>query len=600
MLNILTVTLRTYPSTASILSLFKHKKLNQFTSFVDFLIRKIYPIGFTKWNKLDNKKGEVKLHRLEEKWHISQIKDTKPDPNSNQDNKYFAVRWDRNMDWEAIIVDNMRTLIDYNVFMSPQEKKVKLDIKKHLINGLLEKTLKLVGPSNLRDLVSLCTSLIMLKKLLSPSDYMQPLYYNDENVLHTIKELKTNNQIFKILSDLMKTINPISSEAEILDDILLPLIQKCTMVQIDFSSKKSPLQANQPQHNPINQPEIVEDLEDLEDIDIDIEEDNDDDDQNNDLEDEEDEEEQEDEDQPEPYVEENATHSDNLSLDDMIEELEYGQEGDNESEINQNQDNDLEDESEGDDEIMHDEQRHDYMDNDIDIASEADFEPMDADLVNNHNPLIARIPNEDNESDAYDYPHDRHDAHDEAAFNMIDMDENPFEDRINLEGRRMGHHRHHLDAHDDIEHELGEMGFYEFVNFLRRRDRDRPYGANPFIRNHRRGYDINFGHREGRISSRVARTNLESLFSIDRNNNDEDFWNANIVNHPVVVNRNRSQRSSDDFDDPRDALNGIIARDINDIHNRISNNPFMNRARQRERDPNSQPKTSNNPFDIIK
>ena len=217
--------------------MFKPKKLNQFTSFVDFLIRKIYPIGYTKWNILDNKE-DLKLGRLEEKWHISQIKDTNNDPNSIKDNKYFTVKWDRSMDWEAIIIDNMRTLIDYNVFMSPQEKKVKLDIKKHLINGLLEKTIKLAGPNNLRDIVSLCTSLIMLKKLLSPSDFMQPLYYNEENVLHTIKELKTNNQIFKILSDLMKSINPISTEAEILDDILVPLIQKMTHTHSDFDNRK--------------------------------------------------------------------------------------------------------------------------------------------------------------------------------------------------------------------------------------------------------------------------------------------------------------------------------------------------------------------------
>ena len=33
----------------------------------------------------------------------------------------------------------MRTLIDFNIFMNPQEKKIKLEIKKHLIAALIEK-----------------------------------------------------------------------------------------------------------------------------------------------------------------------------------------------------------------------------------------------------------------------------------------------------------------------------------------------------------------------------------------------------------------------------------------------------------------------------
>ena len=256
-------------------------------------------------------------------------------------------------------------------------------------------------------------------------------------------------------------------------------------------------------------------------------------------------------------------------------------------------DHDIHDESEGDEEMLDDQDQR-YMDHEIDIASEADFEPMDDDLVNNV--FMARVPNDDAESDVYEYVHDRHDA-DEAAFQMIDMDENPFEDRLNLVDRFMGHHRYPLEAHDDIEHELGEMGLYELVNLLRRRERDRPHGGgNLFLRNHRRGYDMNHGYRH----DRVARTNLESLFSIDRNNNDEDFWNSNIVNYPVASNRNRSQIPSDEFPDLRDGINGIIARDMNQLHSRIANNTLSNLRNQRERERHPESKASNNPFDILK
>ena len=254
-------------------------------------------------------------------------------------------------------------------------------------------------------------------------------------------------------------------------------------------------------------------------------------------------------------------------------------------------DHDIQDESEGDEEMLDDQDQR-YMDHDIDIASEADFEPMDNHLVDNA--FIPRMPNDDGESDAYEYAHDRQDE-DEPAFHMIDLDENPFEDRMNVNDRNMAHHRNQLEAHDDIEQELGEMGFYEFVNFLRRRER--PYGGgNLFLRNHRRGYDMNHGYRHGR----VTRTNLESLFSIDRNNNDEDFWNSNIVNHPVASNRNRLQIPSDEFSDPRNGISGIIARDMNQLHNRIASNPFSNLRNQRERERNPESKASNNPFDILK
>ena len=67
LISILTKIIATYPSTTSLLMLFKSKKLRQFPSFTDFLVRLIYPIGFQKWVKYDEDKHKDR-NKLQELW----------------------------------------------------------------------------------------------------------------------------------------------------------------------------------------------------------------------------------------------------------------------------------------------------------------------------------------------------------------------------------------------------------------------------------------------------------------------------------------------------------------------------------------------------
>jgi len=154
LLNILNKIIRTYPSTASLIALFKSKKLKNFKSFIDFLVKKIYPLGFLKWMKCDIN-NDLKLNKLEEIWKKSNIKGVKNDPKTENNEPSYRVSWDKNIEWENIIVNNMRTFIDYNVYMSHQEKKVKLELKRQFISALLEKLNKISNHSSLKSVAVL-------------------------------------------------------------------------------------------------------------------------------------------------------------------------------------------------------------------------------------------------------------------------------------------------------------------------------------------------------------------------------------------------------------------------------------------------------------
>lgn len=85
-------------------------------------------MGFIKWAKHDAE-TELDRSKLEEIWKQCDFKDTKLDPTVREGDKLYRVAFERSVDWESTIVRSMRTLVGFNVFMSPQEKKIKLEIK---------------------------------------------------------------------------------------------------------------------------------------------------------------------------------------------------------------------------------------------------------------------------------------------------------------------------------------------------------------------------------------------------------------------------------------------------------------------------------------
>ena len=191
------------------------------------MVRKIYPLGFIKWSKYDPE-DELDNWKLEEIWKQCDFKDTKLDPTVREGDKLYRVAFERNTDWEWTIVESMRTLVGFNIFMNPQEKKIKLEIKKYVISGLIDKLNNNSGPATLKSVTALWTSLILVRKLLSVDENTQILMYNKENVMNTIKDLKADGKVFKALADLMKTLNPLSVEAQIINPLLVPLLERMT------------------------------------------------------------------------------------------------------------------------------------------------------------------------------------------------------------------------------------------------------------------------------------------------------------------------------------------------------------------------------------
>jgi len=112
--------------------------------------------------------------------------------------------------------------------MSPHDKKIKLEIKKYVTVGIIDKLSSSSGPATLKGVTALCTSLILVNKLLSPDGSTQALLYNKSNVVDTIKSLKADKQVFKSLADLMATLSPLSAEARIINPVLVPLLERMT------------------------------------------------------------------------------------------------------------------------------------------------------------------------------------------------------------------------------------------------------------------------------------------------------------------------------------------------------------------------------------
>ena len=149
LLQILNKIIRTFPSTACMLVLFNSKRLKNFNNFCEFLVSMIYPMGFITW-RAPGSTHRDELGKFEDFWS----KDFKPSGIK------YRVRWSRNSDWENMIVENMRTLIDFNCFMSPGEKKIKIEIKRRIIQAVCDKASNSVQASNLKMINSLATSLI--------------------------------------------------------------------------------------------------------------------------------------------------------------------------------------------------------------------------------------------------------------------------------------------------------------------------------------------------------------------------------------------------------------------------------------------------------
>ena len=86
-------------------------------------------MGFITWSYYNPAK-DAELGPQEEVW--TRYDSGGPKHESKPDEKHvrYRVKWSRNSEWENIISENMKTLIDFNCLMTPQEKKIKLEIKK--------------------------------------------------------------------------------------------------------------------------------------------------------------------------------------------------------------------------------------------------------------------------------------------------------------------------------------------------------------------------------------------------------------------------------------------------------------------------------------
>mmetsp|Transcript_1347 Transcript_1347/g.1482 ORF Transcript_1347/g.1482 Transcript_1347/m.1482 type:complete len:500 (-) Transcript_1347:231-1730(-) len=487
----------------------------------------------------------------------------------------------------------MRTLVGFNIFTTPQEKKIKLEIKRHTISGLIEKLSKNSTTVNLRSIVALCTSLILLRKLLSTDDNIQTLFYNKENVAHTIKELKADNKIFKALAELMKSTNPLSPEAEVINPLLVPLIERMTFAEdakADPDDGQPLLEDDEASESASRQEEDMNIDEDSPAIEIEIEIDG----EPPAAEDEEDEDEPEGEDDnsaAEPFVEDNATESENLSLDDMIQELEYA-EGDEESESgsDEDQDNsDEDDEMEGDQEAEDDEDALIEDQNvDSDEASELVEEAHRA-------ALMGLIEDQDDEGidelESLPVQNDDRDGFD--VLNVIEIEEN--DDRPNILPRG-----NVLDFNQFDDGDISDVRFHHLLNMIHRRDRDRaPLFFERINRARPDGNNMNFYNAAGRprrANDAESRRGLEALYA-DAGYNDNEFWDTNIIANPTN-NRNRASRMQDDPFSYRDSFTNFLQRDINDLRERIEEGALGMRGRARDNKDSAKAPTS--PFEVLR
>ena len=172
-------------------------------------------------------------------------------------------------------------------------------------------------------------------------------------------------------------------------------------------------------------------------------------------EDEEDEDEGDDDDednQIEPFVEDNATESDAMSLDDMI--IQYGEEEDDESESEQDDDDDPVSIDIDPDQPM---QQDEDDDQDDDMDSE-----MASDVINqvNDGAVIDFMDDGEGDADELESPADEHHGHDAPdAFNVIEIDDNmnQYEVRANMLGEVFDD-EDEMDEEDGMEPDGNDLG----------------------------------------------------------------------------------------------------------------------------------------------
>jgi len=552
LLQILNKIIRTFPSTASLVSLFKSKRLKQFSAFSEFLVLKIYTMGFLNWSYYNESK-KPKLDLFEEVWTQYDSKDLKVELKPEDNQTKFRVKWERKQEWENIIVESMRTLIDFNIFMTPQEKKIKLDIKKYFINAILDKASKSSSLTNLKMISSLASSLILLRKLLFIDDEKSPLVYNKENVCHTISKLKSNSRIFKILGELLKNIHPLSSAADILSPLLIPLIDRMTFSEEFKKDLDKPIIIEMEQDLPVANPEVVEiqnysdEGQDYDFLGLDEQSSN-----NEVAEQEEEEEEEEEHQENEPFVEENDTESENVSLDDLIEELKYEGENDSESE---NEDD--EDEGRNRDEIMENRSSSDVEDVDSEEDEEEDIQGLNDDVVEIEVDQVQDI----EEIFGGEPALEDNDIANEFEMELFDMSNAEMLDHLRgMRRNRTGLVESNDEEDDDEVIEVDEQDFGSFrqlMNIINRREGNNR--INPFLghgghlgRQMRGpGYYLN-GHggrnRRHEVEGRRQGQGLESLYQIidqNQNENELSIWTAPVVPEREDDNRNRNDRRLD-------------------------------------------------------
>lgn len=326
-------------------------------------------------------------------------------------------------------------------------------------------------------------------------------------------------------------------------------------------------------------------------------------------EDEEDEDEGDDDDednQIEPFVEDNATESDAMSLDDMI--IQYGEEEDDESESEQDDDDDPVSIDIDPDQPM---QQDEDDDQDDDMDSE-----MASDVINqvNDGAVIDFMDDGEGDADELESPADEHHGHDAPdAFNVIEIDDNmnQYEVRANMLGEVFDD-EDEMDEEDGMEPDGNDLGgFQHIMNLLNRNELGRP----PI--NFLRGRDGNAGLVMGAGGARRNRRNepidprrgLDSLYvgvNQERNENENELWDVQPNANLALNNRNRQNRVQEEILGSRERFQ-YLARDferlrvdLQEIRDRISDRNYGMRGRARENERNEERIPTTNPFEVIR
>jgi hypothetical protein len=304
-------------------------------------------------------------------------------------------------------------------------------------------------------------------------------------------------------------------------------------------------------------------------------------------------EEEEDENSVEPFIEENATESENLSLDDMIEELEYGEEEDDESESDDGQDDDNSEIIEEADQVM-----------EVEDVNSEEADEIEDDL----NELEMELADQDDDLES---PADEHDHEPIDGFNVIEIDD-PGELMDNMREFRANMGYEDMDIEEDeedvIEGEGDDLGFNQLMNILHRRGHDRPP---MFFRGNNRegGVFRQAPNRARRDPAEVRNLGLDSIYQVvnqAQSNSDVDFWENNMNVNVPAVNRNNNNRPVRSVEDPFGGEFGnLLARDLqrlredlDDIRDRIGDRNFGNRRNREE--VKEAIRTMTNPFEVLR